>query len=66
MTSLVISFESCRNQNSSHCGDCLVTHLCDRRERPLREAAVLDFEEARAVRLLARAGLVPELAHRAV
>lgn len=63
MTSLVISCDSCAHQGSAHCGDCLVTHLCD---RTADETVVLDLEQARAVRLLARAGLVPELAHRRI
>lgn len=63
MTSLVISCDSCQFQESDHCADCLVTHLCD---RPANEAVVLDFSEARAVRLLARAGLVPDVAHRQI
>jgi hypothetical protein len=60
---LVISCDTCTNQRSSHCADCLVTHLCD---RPMNDAVVLDLAEERAVRLLARAGLVPEIAHREV
>ena len=48
-------------QHSAACADCVVTFLCD----PQAEGAVVvDVAEARAMRLLAGAGLVPSLRHR--
>ncbi|MEZ5216339.1 MAG: hypothetical protein R2705_20650 [Ilumatobacteraceae bacterium] len=63
MTALVISCDTCSHQHSAHCADCLVTAFCD---RAADEAVVLDLHELRATRLLARAGLIPDLAHEAV
>jgi hypothetical protein len=63
MEVLHISCEECVMRATSACGDCLVTYLCDRDEE---EAVVLDITEQIAVRLLAEAGLVPTLRHRAV
>jgi hypothetical protein len=48
-------------QHTSTCDDCVVSFIVDRRPG---EAIVIDVEEARAVRLLSDAGLVPELRHR--
>jgi hypothetical protein len=52
---------------SEHCGDCVVTYLCDpvRSERSQRTAVVFDLAELRAVKLLSEAGLVPALRHSA-
>ena len=55
-----ISCDTCAMRASDHCGDCVVTFLCERDEG----AVVLDLAEQRAVRLLAAAGLVPTLRHR--
>ena len=60
---LVISCDTCVMQNSDACDDCLVTALCGGKEEP---AVVFDLEEQRALRLLANAGLVPTIRHRAV
>ena len=60
---IIITCESCAMRHSEHCDDCMVTFLCDTGEAP-PEAVVLDITEARAVRLLAAAGLVPSLKHR--
>lgn len=59
---LVISCDTCCHRNSDHCSDCVVTFFCDREQG---DAVVLDLDEERAMRLLAGAGLVPRLAHRA-
>jgi hypothetical protein len=48
-------------QNTTVCDDCVVSFIVDREPG---DALVIDVAEARAVRLLARAGLVPELRHR--
>ncbi len=45
------------------CGDCIMSFLCD---APSEGAVVLDIQELREIRLLAQAGLVPTLRHRAV
>ena len=50
-------------QHTSACADCVVTFLCN---READEAVVFDVAEARAVRLLGAAGLVPTLRHRRV
>ena len=55
-----ISCDDCELQGSSACEDCLVTFLLD---RDPTDAVVVDVEEARAMRMLGRAGLVPELRH---
>jgi hypothetical protein len=55
-----ISCDDCVMRNSDHCSDCVVTFLCDREPG---DAIVIDAAEARAVRLLSEAGLVPGLRH---
>ncbi len=60
---LIISCDTCVMQETDACNDCLVTALCGGREEP---AVVFDLEEQRAIRLLANAGLVPTIRHRAV
>ncbi len=58
--SFSISCDDCTMQHSDHCSDCVVTFIC---EREPDDAVVIDAEEARALRLLIGAGLVPELRH---
>jgi len=58
---LTISCDTCIMRATSHCHECMVTVLCEHDEGA---AVVLDLAEQRAVRLLAAAGLVPELRHR--
>jgi hypothetical protein len=58
---LTISCDTCVRRHSDWCRDCVVTAMCD---RDGRDAVVLDLAEQRAVRLLAEAGLIPELQHR--
>jgi hypothetical protein len=60
-TSFTISCDECCMQHTEACTDCVVTFLC---EREPDDAVTIDLEEARAVRLLADAGLVPRLRHR--
>jgi hypothetical protein len=55
-----ISCDDCTMQGTDACTDCVVTFICD---RDPGDAIVIDVEEARAVRLLERAGLVPALRH---
>jgi hypothetical protein len=54
----IISCDDCVMQNTDACGDCVVTFICNREPD---EALVIDVAEARAVRLLGEAGLVPRL-----
>lgn len=54
----VISCDDCIMQHTSACDDCLVSFICNREPE---EAVVIDVAEARAVRLLGEAGLVPRL-----
>jgi hypothetical protein len=55
-----ISCDDCSMQFTEHCDDCVVTFLCGREPD---DAVVIDAEEARALRLLSGAGLVPGLRH---
>jgi hypothetical protein len=59
-TSLTISCDECAMQHTDTCHDCVVSYICGREPG---EAVVIDVEEARAVRLLSQAGLVPRLRH---
>ena len=61
MPSFTISCSECSMQGSDTCGECVVSFICG---RDRDEAAIIDAEEERAVRLLAKAGLVPQLRHR--
>jgi hypothetical protein len=58
---LTIDCDDCSLQGTDACADCVVTYLCGREPD---EAVVIDVAEARAVRLLGQAGLVPALRHR--
>lgn len=60
---LVVSCETCVMRHSDACGDCLVTFMCP---DATETTVVFDIEEQRAVQLLAKAGMVPTLRHRAV
>jgi hypothetical protein len=55
---LTISCDDCVMQHTSACDDCVVTFICGREPD---DAVVIDVAEARAVRLLSDAGLVPRL-----
>lgn len=57
---LRISCSECALEATSACGECVVSFLL---EHDPEEAVVIDAAEARAVRLLQRAGLVPALRH---
>ena len=56
-----ISCDDCVMQDTPACQDCVVTFICGREPG---EAVVIDVAEARAVRLLGEAGLVPPLRRR--
>jgi hypothetical protein len=60
MASLTISCDECAMQHTEVCDDCVVTFLC---EREADDAIVFDAAEARALRMLGGAGLVPRLRH---
>lgn len=60
---LMISCDTCVMRNTDTCNDCMMSVLCDSSENG---AVVLNLQELRDIRLLAQAGLVPTLRHRAV
>ena len=55
---LTIDCDCCALRDTDACGDCVVTFLLGREPD---DAVVIDAEEARAMRMLERAGLVPTL-----
>ncbi len=57
---LTISCEECALESTATCDDCVVSFLLDREPH---DAVVIDADEARAMRLLEGAGLVPSLRH---
>jgi hypothetical protein len=57
---LTIDCDRCVMQHTSACDDCVVTFICSREPD---EALIIDVGEERAVRMLIRSGLVPELRH---
>jgi hypothetical protein len=58
--SFTISCDDCVARATDACADCVVTFVCD---RDPGDAITIRLDEARAVRLLADAGLVPHLRH---
>ena len=63
---LTISCDECSMRRTSACDDCVVTFLLsdDSGERSAHDVMVLDLDQARVVRLLGKAGLVPDLKYR--
>lgn len=59
-STLTIDCAECRYQDTSVCDDCVVSFIVGRRPE---DAVVVDAAEARAVRLLSKAGLVPGVRH---
>ena len=59
-TSFTISCDDCVARHTDACADCVVTFVCDRQPD---DALIIQADEERAVRMLARAGLVPGLRH---
>ena len=57
---LTIDCADCRHRLTSVCDDCVVSFIVGRRPE---DAVVVDADEARAVRLLEQAGLVPGVRH---
>jgi hypothetical protein len=60
---MLIDCDDCRMLGTDTCDDCVVSFIVGREPG---DAVVIDVAEERAVRLLARAGLVPELRHETV
>ncbi|HEV3281424.1 MAG TPA: hypothetical protein VG032_07445 [Acidimicrobiales bacterium] len=58
--SLTIDCADCRHRFTPVCDDCVVSFIVGRQPG---DAVVVDAEEARAVRLLEQAGLVPGVRH---
>jgi hypothetical protein len=61
MERITIDCDECVMQHTAACDECVVTFVCGRAPD---EAVVFDLAQARAVRLLSDAGLVPGLRHR--
>ena len=57
---LRIDCDDCAMQGTDCCTDCLVTFICSREPG---EAVVVDVAEARALRMLSEAGLLPASRH---
>jgi hypothetical protein len=57
---LRIDCDDCVLQATDACEDCVVNYICSREPD---DAVVIDVAEARAIRLLSQAGLVPDLRH---
>jgi hypothetical protein len=60
---LIISCDTCVARDTDACSDCMMSVMCG---VPADGAVILDIDELREVRMLAAAGLVPTLRHRAV
>lgn len=56
---MLIDCDGCAMHGTAHCRDCVVTWFIE--PRPAEGAVVIDVTEERALRELARAGLVPEI-----
>jgi hypothetical protein len=57
LTGMLISCDDCRMQGTDACNDCVVTYILDKPEG----AVVFDAEQERAIREMARAGLLPDV-----
>jgi hypothetical protein len=57
-SALTIDCDCCSLRETAACEDCVVTFLLG---RDADDAVVIDADEARAMRMLERAGLVPAL-----
>jgi hypothetical protein len=55
-----IDCADCRHRDTEVCDDCVVSFIVGRQPE---DAVVVDADEARAVRLLEQAGLVPGVRH---
>ncbi len=59
--SVTIDCDSCVMQHSDACEDCVVSYICDRESQT---AVVINLDDFRSMRRLAKAGLLPDLRHR--
>ena len=59
-STISISCHDCELLHSDACADCVVSFVLG---RDPDDAVVVDVAEARAIRMLGQAGLVPELRH---
>jgi len=59
-TTYTIDCDDCVMRHTAACDDCLVSFVVSRKPG---DALVIDVAQARAMRMLSRAGLVPELRH---
>jgi len=57
---IVISCDDCAMQHSEVCEDCLVSFITG---RDPDDAVVIDVDEARALRMMTKVGLVPGARH---
>ena len=57
-TSVTVDCQGCRGKELDACKDCVVTFILGREPE---DAIIIDVAEARAVRMLGKAGLVPPL-----
>ena len=57
-TTTTVDCDSCVMRDTDACSDCVVSFLL---ERDPDDAVVIDADEARAMRMLERAGLLPAL-----
>jgi hypothetical protein len=60
--SFTVDCAECAHRDTPVCDDCVVSFIVGREPD---DAVVVDADEARAVRLLSRAGLVPGVRHEA-
>jgi hypothetical protein len=58
MDAITVECDSCVMRETGACEDCVVTFLLGREPD---DAVVIDAEEARAMRMLEQAGLLPSL-----
>ena len=56
---MLIECSACAMQHTAHCDDCVVRVLLE--PTPRTGAMVVDADEERALRELAKAGLIPEI-----
>lgn len=56
---MLIECRTCVMQHTDHCRDCVVMALME--PGPRKGGLVVDADEERALRELARAGLIPEI-----
>lgn len=56
---MLISCDTCVMQHTDHCQDCVVMAVMD--QSPRTGGLLVDADEERAIRELAKAGLIPEI-----